>query len=58
MHGGNIYVESDYGDGCKFTVELPIKVQIGKDKKINDIDYISNDKLLEKIKIEFSDIYK
>lgn len=58
IHGGNIYVESDYGNGCKFTVELPIKVQISKDKKINGIDYISNEKLVEKMKIEFSDIYK
>ena len=59
MHGGSISVESNYGNGCEFIVKLPIRVEIGGEMERNNINYISdNERFIEKMKIEFSDIYK
>jgi PAS domain S-box-containing protein len=52
MHGGNIYVESKYNKGSEFVIDLPVKTVKGNAK----IDYSIGNKV-EKIKIEFSDIY-
>lgn len=59
MQGGAISVESIYGTGTKFTIKFPVKVlkhdnNEEKDKKDNNM----MDSCVEKIKIEFSDIYK
>lgn len=59
MQGGIISVESTYGTGTKFTIKFPVKVlkydgNEEKQKKDNNI----MDSCVEKIKIEFSDIYK
>lgn len=58
MHGGNIYVKSDYGKGAEFIIELPIKASISEEDKVNDINYVSNEGIIEKMRVEFSDIYK
>lgn len=58
MQGGKVSVESKYGVGTKFYIELPVDL-------IQDIRHEENSKLfdnklnnyIEKIKIEFSDIY-
>ncbi|WP_066502605.1 PAS domain-containing sensor histidine kinase [Abyssisolibacter fermentans] len=55
MQGGNIKVDSVFGEGSCFTFELP--VSIIKNKGINRDDDRTN-RYIEKMQIEFSDIYK
>ncbi len=59
MHGGNIIVKSEYGNGSEFIIELPVKQHtIEKFILYNVNDDIDNDKFIEKMNVEFSDIYK
>jgi PAS domain S-box-containing protein len=59
IQGGSITVESKYGSGTKFSIKLPVKVvecnnSIPFDELVSDrISYYE-----EKIRVEFSDIYK
>ena len=53
MHGGNIKVNSKLGEGSEFIVELPVSVSEDEDA----IYAITSDNKVEKINIEFSDIY-
>lgn len=56
MHGGTIKVESKYGEGTEFIIGLPAKII--QDSKESEVDgEFSNQCNVEKIKIEFSDIY-
>lgn len=59
IHGGSIRVESNYGYGCEFIVELPIVVSTTEEAEVCNLNYISYDqRFIEKMKVEFSDIYK
>jgi PAS domain S-box-containing protein len=59
MHDGNISVKSDYGKSCEFIIELPIKSSGKKDITSNSTNYPSdNNHFIEKMIVEFSDIYK
>jgi PAS domain S-box-containing protein len=53
MHGGKIMVNSTVGEGSKFIIDLPVLIL--EEKKINDA--IFYDSKIDKINIEFSDIY-
>lgn len=54
MHGGEIRVISKEGLGSEFIILLPTNL----DKNISDkIDMLENFNKVEKISIEFSDIY-
>lgn len=56
MHDGSISVKSKYNEGTEFIIDLPVKHVDNdtKEEKINDFAQNSN---VEKIQIEFSDIY-
>lgn len=54
MHGGKITIESTYGEGSNFIIKLPIiTIDETKVKK----EYSNNPNYVDKMDIEFSDIY-
>jgi signal transduction histidine kinase len=58
LHGGTISVESVYGEGSKFIIELPVKTL--DHNEVEQEAMLSNNKMhqhVERIRIEFSDIY-
>lgn len=58
LHGGQVYLEKGIEKGSEFVVKLPnvrIETEEETDNKIIDVD---NKPLVQKIHIEFSDIYE
>lgn len=55
-HGGKITLESEIGKGSKFIIKLPVKV-IDDDKQLHETSEY-NDMNVDRINIEFSDIYE
>lgn len=55
MHEGNIYVNSELEKGTEFIIELPAKV-LSENVEVENNSYNENNNI-EKVKIEFSDIY-
>ena len=53
MHQGDIYVESKFNEGSKFTIRLPIRQVESNNKKNASLTKSK----VEKCSIEFSDIY-
>lgn len=54
MHDGKIWVNSEYGKGSEFLVEIPIRLTEKQDDSERRIESMSTD--IEKIQIEFADI--
>ena len=57
MHGGNIQVYSEQKKGTEFTIELPIGNEDEAAKHLVSSVYDDKQRVVEKINIEFSDIY-
>ncbi|AKL96538.1 MCP methyltransferase/methylesterase, CheR/CheB with PAS/PAC sensor [Clostridium aceticum] len=56
MHAGKISVQSEYGKGTEFLIEIPVKT-VPEDSNIIKAE-VKQQNNVEKINIEFSDIYK
>lgn len=61
MHGGSIRVKSKYGEGSEFIIDMPAKqmshLNDMKDAILAEQDNKNLDRYVERINIEFSDIY-
>jgi two-component system, OmpR family, phosphate regulon sensor histidine kinase PhoR len=57
MHEGTISLESEYGQGSKFIVRLPVKILDSEEKTGINMDNGSKQAQIERLNIEFSDIY-
>lgn len=55
MHGGKIYVNKEITKGSEFVIELPVKVL--DDMKESNENCNVGENYIERIKVEFSDIY-
>lgn len=55
MHEGNIHVNSELAKGAEFIIELPLKI-LSENIEVENNIYSQNDNI-EKVKIEFSDVY-
>lgn len=56
-HKGNIYVQSELGQGSEFTIELPVLILPEDDPSIKKSFNNHNIDKVQRINIEFSDIY-
>lgn len=58
LHGGVVYLEKNVEQSCEFVIKLPNKIlDESKNEEIKSID-IDNKPLIQKVNIEFSDIYE
>ncbi|KKY02989.1 hypothetical protein VN21_00240 [Paraclostridium benzoelyticum] len=55
LHGGNIDVESELGQGSEFIINMPCNLYSHKLELIDDCNLKAN--FVQKIEVEFSDIY-
>ena len=55
MHGGDIAVESELGSGTTFKINIPAELE--EEYECNIIEKNLQNSYIEKIKVEFSDIY-
>lgn len=57
LHGGTISVESEVGYGSEFIIYIPCK-QVDRDNDEIATSESVSEKFIQKLNIEFSDIYK
>ncbi|MFL1468294.1 sensor histidine kinase [Paraclostridium bifermentans] len=55
MHGGDIAVESELGSGTTFKISIPVELE--EEYECNIMEKNLQNSYIEKIKVEFSDIY-
>lgn len=55
-HKGKVYLNSEYGEGSEFIIEMPNNIEIKQEPVLSN-KISSNKSKVEKINIEFSDIY-
>lgn len=56
LHNGTIKINSEYGKGSEFIIELPVKV-LPKSENVTSDEDLAKESNIQRIKIEFSDIY-
>ncbi|GIM30086.1 hypothetical protein CPJCM30710_27520 [Clostridium polyendosporum] len=56
LHDGTIELESIPGKGSEFRIEIPVRLT-HEDENSNDLNIYTSEDKVERIKIEFSDIY-
>ena len=56
MHDGKVYLESQPGEGSTFIVEFQDRLVIDQDRGDRVVE-LNNEDILEKIEVEFADIY-
>ncbi|QEK10999.1 PAS domain-containing sensor histidine kinase [Crassaminicella thermophila] len=56
MHNGKIYLESEYGEGSEFIIELPVRVLQQENNEFENTHSVQWG-YIERIQVEFSDIY-
>ncbi len=56
-HNGTIIAKSKYGEGTEFVIRFPIKLIETKDNTNNNLYTYDQQSKIERIRIEFSDIY-
>ncbi len=57
MHNGEISVNSDYEKGSEFIVRLPTNLKSEGDQIVGHNSFIDGDSIMQRIHVEFSDIY-
>ena len=59
MHGGSVYVKSEYGNGSEFIMKLPVTtvMTIDGEAVTKETAQGPRPQNIERIQIEFSDIY-
>lgn len=56
LHGGSIWIENEHNIGTEFIFELPVRILEDQEYDIRDVSIANEDKI-QRISIEFSDIY-
>jgi hypothetical protein len=57
MHSGTVSLESKYGEGCKFIISLPFRLVENEDDVTVNTSNMLQLNHIERINVEFSDIY-
>jgi hypothetical protein len=55
MHGGKVYLNKEITQGSEFVIDLPVKI-LDEVKESNE-NLSVGENYIERIKVEFSDIY-
>jgi len=56
-HNGEVSINSQIGQGSEFTIELPCKVLLNDENEMEYAAKLRSEEHVDKISIEFSDIY-
>lgn len=58
LHGGRLFVKSVLNSGSEFIIELPATQNSGEDYNGEELEAFDTNNIIEKMQVEFSDIYR